>query len=455
MAATAGKKGFIKALPGDKMVWIIVLMLCLISLVSIFSSTSQLAAQNHVSRLNIAMEQFWTIAAGIALIFGCCIFKRVDTFRNVSKFGFLLSLCLLIPVAAKVDWPFLSAPLYNGARRTLVIFGQSISIFEFVKVFMVMYTAWAVDHLQKDRIMWLERLSRKKRMGWINQPFWAEVIYLLLPAAIVGVLTLKGSTSSALLIVGVMFMTMLLGRINFFHLVAMGIMAMLVFGACFGLYNITKHSEHPLFERIGTAVSRSKTGTKEYVELALAAKDKNEYYKNIDKVRQPYGAKIAIKEGGFLGKGPGQSTQKYKVSIIYEDFIFSFIIEEYGIIMAGLVLILYISLLARGALIIKNCRNSFARYAVAGLCLLISGQAMFHIIINCDINVLTGQTLPLISHGKTSFLCFCVAFGIIISISRMAEKRLADEMKHAESLLDMNDDVRNSMNDLDAMDSTD
>lgn len=453
MAANEKKTGVFKLLPGDKMVWIIVLMLCLISLVSIFSSTSQLATQNHISRLKIAVSQLVTIGGGILLIYACCIFKDINTFRWFSRWGFFLSLCMLVPLAAKVDNPVLSTPVLNGARRTLVILGLPVSVFEFVKVFMVMYTAWAVDHLQKDRTRWLEKLSRKNRLGWLAKPFWVEFIYLFIPAAIVGVLTLKGSTSSAVLVVGVMFATMLLGRINVFHLLLMGIMAIMVFGACLGLYSATKHNEHPLFERIGTAVSRSKNGTKEYVELALNAKDKKEFYKNLDKVRQPYGAKIAIKEGGFFGKGPGQSTQKYKVSIIYEDFMYSFIIEEYGLFMAIIVLILYISLLARGVLIIKNCRNDFAKYAVAGLCLLISGQAMFHIIINCDINVLTGQTLPLISHGKTSFLCFCGAFGIIISISRMAEKRLAEEMKNEESLLDMNDNVRAGMNELDALDS--
>ena len=115
---------------------------------------------------------------------------------------------------------------------------------------------------------------------------------------------------------------------------------------------------------------------------------------------------------------------RYVVPIMFEDYMFSFIVEEYGLIGGILVIILYISLLARGSLIVRNCDNLFAKTAVAGLVILITGQAMMHIMINCDLGPLTGQTLPMISHGKSSFLMFCLAFGIILSISRMAKKKI-------------------------------
>ena len=98
--------------------------------------------------------------------------------------------------------------------------------------------------------------------------------------------------------------------------------------------------------------------------------------------------------------------------------MFSFIIEEYGILFGAIpLLILYLSLLARGSIIVRNCDNVFAKTSVGGLCLLISFQAVVHMMINVGLLPSTGQTLPMISEGKGSFLMFCLAFGIILSIS--------------------------------------
>lgn len=457
MAKGKDNRTMIDRLPGDKVVWIIVSMLCIISLVSIFSSTSQLAAQDGVSRVKIAKDQFLTIAGGLVLILGCCLVSQINLFRRLSKWGFLLSLLLLVPLVMEINLPFIKAVSKNGAFRWLRIFGISFSVFEIVKVAMVMYLAWAIEHLKTDRIEWLENLKHSKNLSWLSKPLWRDFIYLFIPTIIVSVLTLKGSSSTALMTAGCLFLTMLLGRVNFAHIMVMGLLALAVFSACFGLYSVSKGSEHVLFERIGTAVSRSKFGSSYYIqEVENSQKKDQHYYDCLDKIRQPYGAKIAIKEGGLFGKGPGQSTQKYKVSVMYEDYMFSFLVEEYGLVMAIFVIILYLSLLARGSIIIKNCKGDFAKIAVAGLCVLISGQAMFHIVVNCDVGILTGQTLPMISHGRTSFLAFCIAFGIILSISRMAEKRIAEETKQEASLLVVSEDnVRSSMDALDAAESAD
>jgi cell division protein FtsW len=102
--------------------------------------------------------------------------------------------------------------------------------------------------------------------------------------------------------------------------------------------------------------------------------------------------------------------------------MFSFLIEEYGLIGGILVIFLYVSLLARSSIIASMCENDFEKYAIGGLAILISGQAFLHILVNVDIGPMTGQTLPLISHGSSAFLVFCIAFGIILSISRLANK---------------------------------
>ena len=97
-----------------------------------------------------------------------------------------------------------------------------------------------------------------------------------------------------------------------------------------------------------------------------------------------------------------------------------------------MVIILYVSLLARGIWIAKLCDSRFAQIAVGGLTMLITSQAFLHMMINVDLGPLTGQTLPLVSHGNGAFLSFCVAFGVILSISRMANKKIREEEAEAK-----------------------
>jgi len=170
-----------------------------------------------------------------------------------------------------------------------------------------------------------------------------------------------------------------------------------------------------------------------------------EYYAFLDKERQPKGAEIALVEGGrrILGKGPGKSTQKYAVAVMFEDYMYSFIMEEYGLVGGLLVLILYLSLFARGTIIVQNCKNRFAKTCVGGLVFLITFQALFHIFVNC-LALVTGQTLPLISHGRCSFLCFCFAFGVILSISTIANSSIRRQQKEEKKFMER-DEISLSM----------
>lgn len=137
---------------------------------------------------------------------------------------------------------------------------------------------------------------------------------------------------------------------------------------------------------------------------------------------QPVGAKLAIKEGGLFGKGVGRSDQKYVVPVIFSDYMFSFIIEETGVLGAVILIILYYSLLARGVNVAKHCPDYFDKVVVTGYSILITAQAFMHMLVNVHFPLIpqTGQTLPLLSHGSTSFLVFCAVLGIMLSLSRQS-----------------------------------
>ena len=419
---------------GDKVVWIIVLMLILISIVCIFSSTSRLL-EGSQTRLSIVKSQLLVVAGGLAVIIVCYNIKNIKFFRWLSKWGFPLSFLLLALLISKIDTPVVRSIELNGARRILQIAGFQIHVFEGVKVAMVMYLAWAIDALKKGELK-KPRNENVRRWIYINLPFVVTLVMIV-----------PGSNSAALFIGGIMFLVILLGGGNLRDLLLLGLIAVLLLGGAWGIYKV---SDGKVFGRIGTAVSRISESEDWEQKVLDARPGSDEYYKALDKIRQPYSAKIAIKEGGVLGKGPGQSTQRYVVPDISEDYMYSFIIEEYGLWGALIIIFLYVSLLARGSIIVRNCgKDLYAKISVAGLCLLITGQAFLHMFVNADIGPMTGQTLPLISHGNSAFLCFSLAFGIILSFSRIAQRRIEKEQRDAKPLMELKENVQAGLDELD------
>ena len=429
---------FFDRIEGDKVVWIIALMLILFSIVCIFSSTSRLL-EGTQTRIDIVRSQLFVVLGGLALIIVCYNIKSIKFFRWLSKWGFLLSFVLLALLLSKINTPFLRSIELNGARRILQLAGFQVHVFEVVKVAMVMYLAWALDAI------------KKKELKWPVKEIWKKIAYIYAPFLVTIIMIIPGSNSAALFIGGIMFIVILLGGGNLRDMAILGAAAVVLIGACWGVYEI---SGHKYLDRIGTALSRISNSEDWEQKVIDARPGSDEYYKALDKIRQPYSAKIAIKEGGVLGKGPGQSTQRYVVPDISEDYMYSFIIEEYGLWGGLIVIFLYVSLLARGSIIVRNCgKDLYAKISVAGLCLLITGQAFLHMFVNADIGPMTGQTLPLISHGNSAFLCFSLAFGIILSFSRIAQRRIEKEQRDAQPLIELKENVQAGLDDLDAFES--
>jgi len=407
-------------LEGDKVVWIITLMLILISIVCIFSSTSRLLEGNE-TRLDQVKSQLMVVGAGLLVIVGLYNVKRLSILKTAASFGYLVSLILLILLVSRIEIEGVMKSIeINGARRILEVRGFQVHVFEVVKVSMVMYLAWVQDAIKNKTLRWAKDEKHQK------------IYFLYIPFLSVVALALTGSASACLFIGGIMFLTILLGGGHIKELMGLAAAAVVLLFVCWVTFEIT---DHKAFNRIGTAINRVFVDT-DYEKMAVEAKTSAEFQTALNKLRQPYGAKIAIKESHGIGKGPGQSTQRYIVPDMPEDYMFSFIVEEYGVIGAIIVLIMYVSLLARGSLIANNCGDDlFATLSIAGLSLLISGQAFLHMFVNVDIGPMTGQTLPLISHGKSAFLCFCVAFGVILSISRIAKSGvLKEEIKEVKKI---------------------
>ena len=175
---------FMDRLAGDKVVWIIVLFLCLISMVAIFSSTSQLATET-TTRIDIVRTQFFTILGGLALIFILYKINNIKVFKWLSQWGFLLSLAMLLILDLHLSLGPLKASSINGAWRIIKVGGLQIHVLEIVKVAMVMYLAWAVDTFRKGEFNLLDKLSEINRLHFLGTDAAKKIIYIYAPVLII------------------------------------------------------------------------------------------------------------------------------------------------------------------------------------------------------------------------------------------------------------------------------
>lgn len=133
-------------------------------------------------------------------------------------------------------------------------------------------------------------------------------------------------------------------------------------------------------------------------------------------------AKLAIYEGGFLGKGPGNSDVANYMAAAYNDFIYAIIIEEYGFIGGLTLMMLYMILFFRGIIIVRKTTRTFPAFLVMGLTVMLVYQAMVNMGVSSGVFPVTGQPLPWVSMGGTSLLFTSMAFGCILSVSYQNQK---------------------------------
>lgn len=446
--------GFFDNLEGDKVIWIIFFMLTLISIVCIFSSSSRLA-KGELTRVDIVVDQLKTVGLGLIVLILTIQVRNIKLFKFISKLGFFLSLVILLFLLFGPKSGFIHSGEINNSRRIIVVGGKQIFVYEIVKILMVMYISWAVEAVKKGKLAIADMLASNEKLKWFGTPTAKKWMYINLPFIIITVCVMPGSNSAALFIAVLMALTILFGGGSLKELALMGFLGALVIGGGILIY---KASDGEKFSRLGTMLSGSRSKSLSDMEndyhLALESGSAKEKQDALDRARQPYSAIIALKEGGFFGKGPGQSTQRLIVPDISEDYMFSFIIEEYGLLGALLIIFLYASLPARSTLIVKNCGNDeFTKTLVAGLTLMITLQAFLHMFVSARILPMTGQTLPLVSHGTSAYLCFSFVFGMLLSISRISQRRLEREEAQAEPLYDADSTTSESLNDLDAFES--
>lgn len=396
---------------GDKVIWMVFFFLCVISVIEVFSASSELTYKggNYMA----------PILKHMALLF-VGIVCMVITLNIKCKYFKIATILLLVFSILMLLGVLLTGESTNGAQRWIGIMGFQFQPSELAKGAVVLATAQILSAMQT------EKGADSNALKYI-----LFIWFLVVP------LIMVENLSTAVLLSAVVFMMMVIGRVPSRQLgkllgilTLMGVFAISVIWIT-GTDENEKAANNTLTEQV--AKNEKKTNGKKILHRMDTWKSRINKFLNhkevapeevdLDKDGQTAHANIAIATSNGYGKGPGNSVERDFLSQAFSDFIYAIIIEEMGIEGALFVALLYIILLFRTGRIAGRCENNFPALLAMGLALLLVTQALFNMCVAVGLAPVTGQPLPLISRGGTSTIINCVYIGVILSISRSAKKK--------------------------------
>ena len=404
-----------KILKGDRVIWVVMFILGVISLLAVYSATSS-EAHVKVGAYNekVLIKHAATLLGGFVMMF---LASRINYKRYSRAIELIMLFCFVLLI-----FTYFFGSRINGASRSIMGFQTS----ELAKIVLITYLA-------KYIVVWNTKDYKFKDL----------IVPVFLPIILIVAPIFPENLSTAAMLFVVCIVMLYIGQIKFGYIMALiGIVV-----AGMGLYILTddmvanirqnrhekvvsaaqlhpedaklqeKANKKPRVSRVKTWQGRIKSA-KEEREAKKASGNEKAPLKIDDRNAQKTYAKIAVARGGIFGKGSGKSTQRNFLPQPFSDCIYAIIIEEYGLVGGAFVLLLYIILLTRSVKIMKRRPLSFGALMAFGIAFIIFMQAMINMGVSTGLMPVTGQQLPFISKGGSSMLTTGFAIGMILSVTR-------------------------------------
>ncbi len=418
---------------GDPWIWGIYFTLIFLSIIESYSASSREVATAGVYMPIIKQVVF--LAIGGLLLY---VIYRVD-YNNKTLLAIMIPGLGLVTLLCLV-YVRLFGEVVNGAQRAITLPGFTIQPAELAKLSIVTLLAYILARNQKNKDV--------KTTGMVEAASVVAVFgFLLLQSGLTNTLLLMCISGSMMLIGGAR-----LKRIGY---------VLVAYAVLFGVFWIIKNHNDNQEATLNGPGATSELIVQEGDTLGTTGGDKpvvnrqstwknrildwwhsdSLVYKPItSKNTQEMISRMAQAHGGITGVGLGNSRECSRLPLAFSDYIYSIIVEEMGLIGGVCVLILYLWLLARAAMIARRCRRVLPALLIIGMASMVAFQALFHMAINVGVFPVSGQPLPLISKGGTSIIVTSVAFAIMLSISRTIANQNSKNNKTEEAQLP--DDLR-------------
>ena len=394
---------------GDPWIWGIYIALIIISIIESYSASSrEIAAQGIYVPI---IKQCIFLGAGAIGVFWL---QRLD--YNKPLFLYLMIPGLAVVTVISLIYVMFFGEIINGARRAMTIIPGLLTLqpAELAKLSIVTILSYIFAKSQKNQDI-------------SNKGLFAAAVAV----GLYGALMIKSGLTNTLLLIAISGSMLLIGGAR---LKKIGIL-MVIFGIMFGFFVIIKHNNDKKEEMFNETqremmvnvpsdentasksdFGRSKTWMNRLMEWWHS--DSLVYRPITAKNQQEMFSRMAQAHGGPLGCGIGKSRECSRLPLAFSDYIYSIIVEETGLIGGIFVLLLYLSLLGRAAMIVRRSKRVLPSLLVIGMASFITFQALFHMAINVGVFPVSGQPLPLISKGGTSIIVISIAFGVMLSVSR-------------------------------------
>ncbi len=366
-------------LRGDRTIWMVLILLSIFSLLAVYSATGLYAYQKYGGNMEAALFKHLVFLSGGLFLTYICYTLHYRQYMRISPILLIICIPLLVyTIGFGVE--------VNEAKRWVEVpfIGLTFQTSEFAKLVLIIYVARAISAKQE-----------------YIKDFQSAFLPIIVPILIICSLIAPSDLSSAMLLFFVTIGMMFLGRVALKYILLLIFLGVVVFAMLIIIGQV-----YPDLVRSATWITRMQ----EFMDATS------------DGSYQIVHSKIAIADGEIFGAGPGNSVMRNYLPAPYSDFVFSIICEEYGLVGAFVTLSLYVLLFFRCVGVVTRAPKAFGAMLVMGLGLLLVGQALANMAVAVDLVPVTGLTLPLLSMGGTSIMFTCIAFGMILSVSRYIEK---------------------------------
>lgn len=357
----------------DFVMFITIMMLVTVGVVMVYSASSYVAffskKYGYDSMFFLKKQLMWSVIGTICMLFA--IKMDYHKFKKITFIGAIATIILLIIV--------LFSPAVNGATRWINLGFATIQPSEIAKYMVVLILAKSID-----------------RKGEEIKGFWGGTFYhICLAGVFSGLVLLEHNLSIASVI----------------------IIVSLVMLFCSG----AKKAHVNVFLLLGIVAASLATITMPY-RLKRLISFTNPWADPLKDGYQLIQSLLALGSGGIFGVGLGQSRQKcFYIPEPHNDFIFSVIGEELGLIGCLFIIILYLIFLWRGIRAALNAKDTYGTALAIGITSVVAVQAIINIAVVSGSMPVTGVPLPFISYGGSSLIFNMFAMGILLNITRQLE----------------------------------
>lgn len=361
----------------DFNILIATMLLLIVGNIMVFSSSWPYAVRKGINPYFFINKNLVFSFVGIIIMF---ITSNID-YRILKKYGYVIYIISIILSVLVLIFGDLET--YN-AKRWLDIGPITIMPSDFLKLGTILAVCKYIDRY-------------KKKLNNVIHGFLPMFFFLMISC---GLVYLQPDLSTTMVMGAVIICTFIVGGVNLFQSgLGLGIL-----GAAGVLGIVFSKSSYSRSSRIEAWLDPLKDFSNKGWQLAQSL--------------------FAVSYGGIFGVGLGKSRHKFSyLSEAHNDFIFAIIAEELGFIGSIMVILLYLYLIYCGMKMAFKLKDSFAKLLVISIMLLIGLQAFINISVALGIIPPTGLTLPFISYGGTSLMVFLFMMGIVLGISKQADRR--------------------------------